>query len=45
LIDVFLAKLRARDDISADEEAAIKGAVAEVKTVPDRHVLSEERKS
>jgi len=39
LIDVFLAKLRARDDISADEEAAIKGAVAEVKTVPDRHVL------
>jgi CRP-like cAMP-binding protein len=39
LIDVFLAKLRARDDLSADEEAAIRDAVAEVKAVPDRHVL------
>jgi CRP-like cAMP-binding protein len=39
LIDPFLAKLRARDDISAAEESAIKGAVADVQTVPDRHVL------
>jgi CRP-like cAMP-binding protein len=39
LIDAFLAKLRARDDISAAEEAAIRGAVADVRTVPDRHVL------
>jgi CRP-like cAMP-binding protein len=39
LIDAFLAKLRARDDISAAEEAAIKTAVAEVRTVADRQVL------
>jgi CRP-like cAMP-binding protein len=39
LIDAFLAKLRARDDISPAEEAAISGAVADVQTVPDRHVL------
>jgi CRP-like cAMP-binding protein len=39
LIDAFLAKLRARDDISAAEEAAIRGAVADVQTVPDRQVL------
>jgi CRP-like cAMP-binding protein len=39
LIDAFLAKLRARDDVSAAEEAAIKGAVADVQTVPDRHIL------
>src|SRR5206468_4584486 len=39
LIDAFLAKLRARDDVSAAEEAAMRGAVAEVRTVPDRHIL------
>jgi CRP-like cAMP-binding protein len=39
LIDAFLARLRARDDISAAEEAAIRGAVADVRTVPDRHIL------
>ncbi|HEY0113663.1 MAG TPA: Crp/Fnr family transcriptional regulator [Allosphingosinicella sp.] len=34
MIDRHLMKLRARDDISAEEEAAIRGVVAEVKDVP-----------
>jgi CRP-like cAMP-binding protein len=39
LIDAFLAKLRARDDVSEAEELAVREAVADVRTVPDRHVL------
>jgi CRP-like cAMP-binding protein len=39
LIEAFLAKLRARDDISDAEEAALRDSVAEVRTVPDRQVF------
>jgi CRP-like cAMP-binding protein len=39
LIDAFLAKLRARDEVSAKEEAAIRDAVADVRTVPDRQIF------
>jgi CRP-like cAMP-binding protein len=39
MIEVHLARLRARDDISAAEEAAVRNAVTEVRTVPDHHVL------
>src|SRR4051812_18085474 len=39
MIDAHLAKLRARDDISAAEEAAIRSAVSEVRTIPDNHIL------
>jgi CRP-like cAMP-binding protein len=33
MIEAHLRKLRKRDDVSADEEAAIRGAVSEVRTV------------
>jgi CRP-like cAMP-binding protein len=39
LIEAFLAKLRARDEVSAAEEAALRGLVTEVRTVPDRTVF------
>jgi CRP-like cAMP-binding protein len=39
MIEAHLAKLRARDDISAAEEAAIRHAIAEVRTVPDRQIF------
>lgn len=40
MIDLHLMKLRARDEISAEEEAAIRALVAEVREVPaDRHVV------
>jgi CRP-like cAMP-binding protein len=39
MIEAHLAKLRARDDISAAEEVAIRNAISEVRTVPDGHVF------
>jgi CRP-like cAMP-binding protein len=39
MIEAHLAKLRARDDVSAAEESAIRNAISEVRTIPDRHVL------
>jgi CRP-like cAMP-binding protein len=42
MIDKHLMKLRARDDISPEEEVAIRGAIKEVITVPaDRVVVRE----
>ncbi len=41
MIDAHLKKLRKRDDISAEEERAIRGAVAEVKTIPADRLLIE----
>lgn len=39
MIDPHLANLRARDDISPAEEAAIRGAVTEAQSIPDRKVF------
>ena len=40
MIERHLMKLRARDEIDAEEEAAIRGAVAEPRTVPaDRKIV------
>ncbi|MEA3058418.1 MAG: hypothetical protein QOF34_1233 [Sphingomonadales bacterium] len=39
MIDAFLAKLRARDDVNPAEEAALRSLVAEVRTIPDRQVF------
>jgi CRP-like cAMP-binding protein len=39
MLDVHLKKLRARDDISASEEEAIRGGVREVIKVPARHIV------
>jgi CRP-like cAMP-binding protein len=40
MIEKHLAKLRARDDISAEEEAAIRDAVADIRDVPaDRRIV------
>jgi CRP-like cAMP-binding protein len=39
LIERHLAKLRARDDVSAEEEQAIRGALSPSKAFPADHVL------
>lgn len=39
MIDAHLAKLRARDEISAAEEAAIRNMISEVRTVSDGQVV------
>ena len=39
MIEAHLAKLRARDTVNAAEEAAIRDAISEVLTVPDRQVF------
>jgi CRP-like cAMP-binding protein len=39
VIDAHLRKLRARDDVSAEEEEAIRAAVAEVKVFPADHTI------
>jgi CRP-like cAMP-binding protein len=43
MIDKHLMKLRARDDISAEEEAAIRSAIKEVIRVPADRVVVRER--
>ena len=43
MIDKHLMKLRARDDISAEEEAAIRASVREVVRVPANRVVVRER--
>ena len=43
MIDKHLMKLRARDDISAEEEAAIRASVREVVRVPADRVVVRER--
>lgn len=39
MIEVHLRKLRARDDISPEEEAAIRGALGEARTVPAHRTM------
>lgn len=39
MIDIHLTKLRARDEISAEEERAIRGAVSEYRDYPADHVF------
>jgi len=43
MIDKHLMKLRARDDISAEEEAAIRGAMSDVINVPADGIVVHER--
>jgi CRP-like cAMP-binding protein len=39
MIDILLRKLRARDDISPEEEAAIRASVGEVRSVPAHRTM------
>jgi CRP-like cAMP-binding protein len=41
VIDPFLTKLRARDELSAEEEAAVRGVLAEVRSYPADKVVIE----